>query len=133
MLRDPQSKQLIKVGVVLLSVTLLDHPQPLWLVVARLGGGREPWYLLTNEPLTTLADVWAVVLAYARRWQMEICQSHYPHTRPVLPVVQPASLLLMCSIRSSDSLAPLTRHQTSTIIPAFARLIDVRPAGDARM
>jgi Transposase DDE domain len=72
MLRDPHTKQLIKVGVVVLPVTLLDPPQPLWLVVARLGSGREPWYLLTNEPLTTLADVWAVVLAYARRWQIEL-------------------------------------------------------------
>jgi hypothetical protein len=72
MLRDPHSKQLLKVGVVVLPVTLLDHPQPLWLVVARLGGGREPWYLLTNEPLRTIADVWVVVLAYARRWQIEL-------------------------------------------------------------
>jgi hypothetical protein len=71
MLRDPRTKQLIKVGVVALPVTLLDHAQPLWLVVARLGKGREPWYLLTNEPIRTLADVWAVVLAYARRWQIE--------------------------------------------------------------
>jgi hypothetical protein len=71
MLRDPRTKQLIKVGVVVLPVTLLDHPQSLWLVVARLGKGREPWYLLTNEPIGTLADAWGIVLAYARRWQIE--------------------------------------------------------------
>lgn len=71
MLRDPQTKQLIKVGIVAIPVTLVDHPQPLWLVVARLGGGREPWYLLTADPIRTLADAWAVVLAYARRWQIE--------------------------------------------------------------
>ncbi len=71
MLRDPQTKQLIKVGIVAIPVTLVDHPQPLWLVVARLGGGREPWYLLTADPIHTLADAWAVVLAYARRWQIE--------------------------------------------------------------
>jgi hypothetical protein len=70
-LRDPHTKQQIKVGIVALPVTLLDHPQPLWLVVARLGGGREPWYLLTNEPIRTIADAWTVVLAYARRWQIE--------------------------------------------------------------
>ena len=70
-LRDPRTKQLIKVGVVTIPVTLLDHPQPLWLVVARLGGGREPWYLLTSDPICTLADAWAVVEAYARRWQIE--------------------------------------------------------------
>ena len=44
MLRAPQTKQLIKVGIVPIPVTLVDHPHPLWLVVARLGGGREPWY-----------------------------------------------------------------------------------------
>lgn len=64
--RDPATKQLIKAGVVAIPVTLLDHPQPLWLVVARLGAGREPWYLLSNDPICTRADAWAVVLAYAQ-------------------------------------------------------------------
>jgi hypothetical protein len=54
-LRDTRSKELIKVGVVVVPVTLLDHPQPLWLVIARLGKGREPWYLLTADPISTLA------------------------------------------------------------------------------
>ena len=40
-------------------------------MVARLGGGREPWYLLTNDPIDTLSEAWAVLLAYARRWQIE--------------------------------------------------------------
>jgi hypothetical protein len=70
-LRDTRSKELIKVGVVAVPVTLLEHAQPLWLVLVRLGKGREPWYLLTNEPIGTLAEAWAVVLAYARRWQIE--------------------------------------------------------------
>lgn len=70
-LHDPTSHQLLKVGIVAIPVTLVDHPQPLWLVVARLGGGREPWYLLTADPIHTPADAWAVVLAYARRWQIE--------------------------------------------------------------
>jgi len=72
MLRDTRTKELIKVGIVVLPVTLLDHPQPLWLVVARLGKGREPWYLLTADPIHTLAEAWAIVLAYARRWQIEL-------------------------------------------------------------
>jgi hypothetical protein len=58
--------------VVAIPVTLLDHPQPLWLVIARLGKGREPWYLLTADPIHTLTEVWAIVLAYARRWQIEL-------------------------------------------------------------
>jgi Transposase DDE domain len=72
LVRDSRSKELIKVGVVALPVTLVDHAQPLWLVVARLGKGREPWYLLTNEAISTIADAWDVVLAYARRWQIEL-------------------------------------------------------------
>ncbi|HET9326604.1 MAG TPA: transposase [Candidatus Eisenbacteria bacterium] len=71
-LRDTRTKELIKVGVVVIPVTLLDHPQPLWLVIARLGKGREPWYLLTADPISALADAWALVLAYARRWQIEM-------------------------------------------------------------
>jgi hypothetical protein len=72
MLRDTRSKELIKVGVLAIPVTLLEHAQPLWLVIARLGAGREPWYLLTADPIDTLADAWALVLAYARRWQIEL-------------------------------------------------------------
>jgi Transposase DDE domain len=71
-LRDTRSKELIKVGIVVIPVTLLDYPQPLWLVVARLGKGREPWEMLTADPIQTLAEAWAIVLAYARRWQIEL-------------------------------------------------------------
>lgn len=71
-LRDPHSNEQIKVGVAMVMVTLPNHAQPLWLVIARLGQGREPWYLLTNEPLRTLEDAWRVVFAYARRWQIEL-------------------------------------------------------------
>ncbi len=45
----------------------------LWLVVSRPGKGRKPWYLLTNETIETTGDAWRVVLAYARRWQVEMC------------------------------------------------------------
>jgi len=41
-------------------------------VVSRPGKGRPPWYLLTNEPINTAEDAWHVVLAYARRWQIEV-------------------------------------------------------------
>lgn len=46
--------------------------RPLWLVVSRFGSGKTPWYLLTNEPLATTSDVWRIVMAYARRWQIEM-------------------------------------------------------------
>ncbi|GAA4418791.1 hypothetical protein GCM10023187_52540 [Nibrella viscosa] len=57
-----------------LSVSHPDFPQhPLWLVVSRIGRGREPWYLLTNQPCEKADQVWSVVLAYGRRWQIEAC------------------------------------------------------------
>ena len=43
-------------------------------MVSRPGKGRTPWYLLTNEPIATNDDAaWRVVMAYARRWQVELC------------------------------------------------------------
>src|SRR5262249_10567146 len=32
----------------------------------------QPWYLLTNQPIETAEDAWRVVLAYARRWRIEL-------------------------------------------------------------
>jgi hypothetical protein len=61
-----------KVGVFATPVFDKDNHHPLWLVVARPGSGREPWYLLTNEPISTSEDAWRVVLAYARRWNIEM-------------------------------------------------------------
>lgn len=71
-LHDPRSGEARKVGVVALPVTHPNHPQPLWLVVARPGKGSEPWYLLTTDVVVTSEDAWAVVFAYARRWQIEV-------------------------------------------------------------
>jgi hypothetical protein len=49
-----------------------DYPeQQLWLVIARRKGGL-PWYLLTNEPITSAEDAWGIMFAYARRWQIEL-------------------------------------------------------------
>jgi len=61
-----------RMGVVAVRVRHPLYPAPLWLVVSRPGKGREPWYLLTNEPVLTAADAWRVVFAYARRWQIEM-------------------------------------------------------------
>ena len=85
-LRDTRRNEEVKVGVLAFRVS---HPQqtqasskmkglvlpqtPLWLVIARTSRkGQEPWYLLTNEPVETVEDIWKVVLAYARRWQIEM-------------------------------------------------------------
>lgn len=68
----PQRGGLRKTGVLALPVEHPSYCGPLWLVISRPGGGREPWYLLTNEPVATVAAAWRVVLAYARRWQIEM-------------------------------------------------------------
>lgn len=59
-------------GVIAACVRHPLYPAPLWLVVSRPGKGREPWYLLTNEPVLTAKDAWRIVFAYARRWQIEM-------------------------------------------------------------
>jgi hypothetical protein len=71
LLRDSHTRQQRKVGVVSIPVNHPAHARPLWLVVARTGQGREPWYLLTSDVIVTPEDAWKVVLAYARRWQIE--------------------------------------------------------------
>lgn len=75
-LRDPRRNRLYRVGVLAVCLEHPDYTAPLWLVVARSKSGksrREPWYLLTNEPIETEADARRIVLAYARRWQIEMC------------------------------------------------------------
>lgn len=59
-------------GVLALPVRHRAYAGPLWLVVSRRGRGAEPWYLLTNEPAETPQQMWRVVFAYARRWQIEM-------------------------------------------------------------
>ncbi|MFL5661988.1 MAG: transposase, partial [Ktedonobacteraceae bacterium] len=52
----------------------VQHPAyqgPLWLVVVRQGRGREPWYLLTNEPVETAEQAWEIAFSYVRRWKIE--------------------------------------------------------------
>lgn len=58
-------------GVIAFPVADPTHRQPLWLVVARRKG-QSPWYLLTSEPTHSPALAWQIVLAYARRWQVEM-------------------------------------------------------------
>jgi len=42
------------------------------LIVARRGVGQQPWYLLTNEPVAEVEELWRIVMSYARRWQLEM-------------------------------------------------------------
>lgn len=71
---DAHQQQWRKSAALALPVHHPDYPQQaLWLVVSRIGKGKEPWYLLTNQPCQDPDQLWAVVLAYARRWQIEAC------------------------------------------------------------
>ena len=72
MIHDARRRCERKTGIVFLPVQLPHTPSPLWLVVSRPGKGRLPWYLLTNEPITTVDEAWRIVLAYNRRWQIEM-------------------------------------------------------------
>lgn len=69
---DAHRREWRKTGVVAIPISHPAYPGPLWLVVARQKGRPSPWYLLTNEPATTPQQAWAIVLAYARRWQVEM-------------------------------------------------------------
>ena len=69
---DARRRKLVQASVFACPVTHPDFPQwQLWLVIGRRQGGT-PWYLLTDEPVETEEQAWAVVLAYARRWQIEL-------------------------------------------------------------
>lgn len=72
MIWDARRRCQRKTGLVFLPVFDKTFHQPLTLVVARPGKGREPWYLLTNEPVLSVEDAWHIILAYARRWLVEM-------------------------------------------------------------
>ncbi len=61
-----------KTGVIALPVRLPQDERLLYLVVSRPGYGRKPWYLITTEPIHTAEQAWRIILAYARRWQIEM-------------------------------------------------------------
>jgi hypothetical protein len=77
-LADPRTGQPVTVRYAARPVHLVHRDEPLWLVVVRLGrkqnargGGREPWRLLTTEPVTSEQACWRIVEAYAARWHIE--------------------------------------------------------------
>ncbi len=72
MIWDARRHCLRKTGVIALPVRLPDDDRPLSLVVSRPGYGRKPWYLITTEPVSSAEQAWRIVLAYARRWQIEM-------------------------------------------------------------
>jgi hypothetical protein len=93
----------IKLGVYACPVNHPDHPQNLWLVVARNTGVSEPWYLLTTEDAHTPELAWQVIYGYAKRWQIE---SFWRYHKSALAIESPRvwswdrreKLLLMVSL-----------------------------------
>jgi hypothetical protein len=69
---DGHRQQWFQAGVLAVPVRHPAYSQEVWLVVSRPGKGQPPWYLLTTEPIRTEDDAWAIVFAYARRWQIEM-------------------------------------------------------------
>jgi hypothetical protein len=62
-----------KIGFLALEVAHPDYShENLWLVISGQGPARQPWYLLTHEPIFSDDDAWRLILAYARRWQIEM-------------------------------------------------------------
>lgn len=72
MLWDAHRRCYRKTGVIALPVYLPEDERQLFLVVSRPGHGRKPWYLITTEPVHTPQQAWQIILAYARRWQIEM-------------------------------------------------------------
>jgi hypothetical protein len=56
-------------SVVAMPVRHAGYAGPLWLVVGR--GKKDPWYLITNQPVETEEQAWEMVMSYARRWKIE--------------------------------------------------------------
>jgi hypothetical protein len=70
---DAQRKMPRHIGIYFTAVTHPDYPEiPLWLIVSRQGPGHQPWYLLTNQPVSSARQAWHFICAYARRWQIEM-------------------------------------------------------------
>jgi hypothetical protein len=69
---DTHTKDRRTIGILALPVWHPGQTSPLWLVVARSGHGREPWYLLTSDPMDTKKQAWQCYFSYHRRWQVEM-------------------------------------------------------------
>ncbi|MFW6195462.1 MAG: hypothetical protein ACOC5M_02960 [Chloroflexota bacterium] len=126
LLWDIHQRRYRNTGIVFVPVRHSAIDQQLWLVVSRPGKGRRPWYLLTNEPVEKAEDAWRIVLAYARRWQVEMC---YRACKTDLAMESPRlwfwenrlKLLLMVSIVYAFLLSMLSSASMPLIQDIFRR------------
>lgn len=63
LLWDSHARVYRSTRVLALPVRHPEYEGRLWLVVVRQGNGREPWYLLTNEPVETEAQAWDIAFS----------------------------------------------------------------------
>lgn len=124
---DAHQQQWRRGAALALPVTHPDYPeQSLWLVVSRLGKGKEPWYLLTNQPCEDVDQLWSVVLAYARRWQIEAC---WRFTKSELAIQSPRlwfwlnrlKLMMMVALVYAFLLELLAEEQTTERLALLRR------------
>ena len=113
-------------GIIAFPVADPTHHQPLWLVVARRKG-QSPWYLLTSEPAHSPHRAWQIVLAYARRWQVEMairynkCELAFESPR-LFKWQHRHKLLLMTSLVYAfllSLLAPTLAHLCAWLLRTF--------------
>lgn len=124
---DPRARQFTRRSVLAVPVLHPAYPGQLWLVVSRRGKGHEPWYLLTNELADTPAQMWNVVFAYARRWQIEMafrfCKTELAMQSPRLWAWENRlKLLLMVSLAYAFLLTlldPLLKPFRDTLLQRF--------------
>lgn len=110
---DARRREHRKIGIYATQVFHPDYPHtPLWLIVSRQGQGRQPWYLLTNQPVLCARQAWHFISAYARRWQIEMA---WRYTKSELAMESPRlwswanrlKLLLMATLAYAFLLALL--------------------------
>ena len=127
LLFDARKHQHHKIGLWWSEVRHPEFSQPLWLVVARQGEGRSPWYLLTNERIETKEEAWKIVFAYTRRWQIEMAfrynKSELAMESPrLLSFERREKLLLMttlCYAFLLSLLAPLLKQMVEALLRRF--------------
>ena len=68
---DANKGTYFKAGMVYFPIKHPEFEEQLYLVICRPGKGRKPWYLITNRPVESKKDAWRIILAYAKRWQIE--------------------------------------------------------------
>ena len=114
-----------QIGVYATPVTHPDLPDvPLWLIVSRQGKGRQPWYLLTNQPVLSARHAWHFIRAYARRWQIEMA---WRYTKSELAFESPRlwswddrlKLLLIATLAYDFLLSLLPLHELCAYLLRF--------------